>query len=132
MHKKKAILCLDDDEVILEALEHQLQKHFGETFLYEFAVDPMEALDVLEQLQEERIPLFMVISDWLMPEMRGDEFLREVDRKWPGTEKILLTGKTEIDSPEMEALDLFAFIYKPWDEDILHKTVREAWLAHKE
>lgn len=132
MHKKKAILCLDDDEVILETLEHQLQKHFGDTFFYEFAVDPMDALDVLDQLQEEHIPVFMVISDWLMPEMRGDEFLQVVEKRWPGVLRVLLTGKMEIDTPEIDALDLFGFIYKPWDEETLHKTVKDAWLNHKD
>jgi len=132
MHKKKAILCLDDDEIILETLEHQLQKHFGDTFLYEFALDPLDALEVLDELQEEHISVFMVISDWLMPEMRGDEFLQIVERRCPHAVRVLLTGKMEIDTPEIEALDLFSFLYKPWDEESLHKTVQKALLIHKD
>jgi len=127
MERKPAILCLDDDEVVLEALEHQLLKHFGENFLYEFALDPMEALDVLDQLKEEDISLFMVISDWLMPEMRGDKFIDMAKKLYPDAKSVLLTGKTQMNQPEIHALDLFGFLYKPWDEKDLCKTIKDAY-----
>jgi hypothetical protein len=49
MSKKSAILCLDDDELVLVALEYQLQKYYGGRFIYEFALDPLEGLDVISQ-----------------------------------------------------------------------------------
>lgn len=126
MDKKSAILCLDDDELVLETLEYQLQKRFGEQFYYEFALDPLEALETLDQLNRERIPLFLVISDWLMPEMNGDQFLSKVQDLYPGSLKVLLTGKTEEDTLDLEAFDLFGFLYKPWDEKSLISMVQKA------
>lgn len=132
MQKKSAILCLDDDELILETLEFQLQKFFGDKFLYEFALDPAEAMEILDQLKREHIKLFLVISDWVMPEMYGDKFLEYVGKAYPKAQKIMITGKANKDAPTMEALDLAGFIYKPWDEKTLHKAIENALSYYSE
>ncbi len=72
------ILCVDDETVILESLQEQISRHFGKQFLYEAAESAEEALEILEDLTDEGVKIVVIVSDWLMPGMRGDEFLVKV------------------------------------------------------
>jgi len=70
----------------------------------------------------------VVISDYLMPTMRGDEFLIKIHEKNPNILKILLTGHANIEgiTNAINNANLYRFIPKPWDRDDLILTVREA------
>ena len=37
----------------------------------------------------------IIVSDWLMPGMKGDEFLIQVHQKFPHIVKVLLTGQAD-------------------------------------
>ena len=120
-----AILCVDDEEVILESLKEQLKRKFSSQYIYEIAQSADEAWDIIEELQEEGIKILLVVSDWLMPEMKGDEFLIKVHHKFPKIVKVMLTGQADseaIERTEKEA-NLFACIHKPWTEDELAETI---------
>ncbi|MCB0478361.1 MAG: response regulator, partial [Crocinitomicaceae bacterium] len=80
---KKTILCLDDERTILTSLKGQLRRNFGSEYGYEFAESPEEALELIEELKQEDIDILLIVSDWLMPEMKGDEFLIKVHQKFP-------------------------------------------------
>jgi predicted signal transduction protein with EAL and GGDEF domain len=45
-----AILCVDDEIIILESLREQLQRHFGDRYLYEVAESVEEAWEVIDEL----------------------------------------------------------------------------------
>ena len=90
-----AILCVDDEQVILKSLTDQLKTHFGRAYLYETALNGEEALEVLDDLVEEGVKTLLVISDWLMPGMKGDELIIEVHKRFPRTAKVILTGQAE-------------------------------------
>ena len=72
---KPVILCVDDEAVVLESLEIELQQAFDDTYLYEFAESATEALEIIDELQEQQVEILLIMSDWLMPGMKGDEFL---------------------------------------------------------
>ncbi len=76
--RKKAILCVDDEMIILLALIQELKSSFGNEFLYEKATDANQAFEVIEDLELEGVKLILIISDWLMPGIKGDEFLEMV------------------------------------------------------
>jgi len=125
---KQAIICVDDEDIILEALKDQLGPFFENQFLIETSTTAEEALEIYDELIENGYEVPVVISDYLMPTMRGDEFLIKIHGKNPNILKILLTGHANIDgiTNAINNANLYRFIPKPWDRDDLILTVREA------
>lgn len=123
----KYIMCLDDEPMILRSLKGQLRRNFGNSYLYEFAESPNEAWELINELKEDEFEILLIVSDWLMPEMRGDEFLIKVHKKFPGIVKIMLTGQADLEAikrAEDEA-NLYRCINKPWSEQELVQTIEE-------
>ena len=112
---KPAILCVDDEAIVLESLEIQLQKYFGSKYLYEFAESAEEALEIIEEFVEQQIHVVVIISDWLMPGMKGDEFLVRVHQKIPNVIKIMLTGQADAEAIERakDEANLYQLFHKP-------------------
>ena len=125
---KQAIICVDDEDIILEALKDQLGPFFENHFLIETSTTAEEALVIYDELVENGYEVPVVISDYLMPTMRGDEFLIKIHERNPNILKILLTGHANIDgiTNAINNANLYRFIPKPWDRDDLILTVREA------
>lgn len=112
------ILCLDDERIVLDSLRGELLRNFGANYMYEFVESPAEAMEVIEEYYESNEVVILVISDWLMPEMKGDEFLIQLHKEYPGIVSIMLTGQADpqaIERAKREA-NLFACIAKPWSE----------------
>jgi len=125
---RAAILCVDDEAIILTSLKEQLRRRFGARYLYETASDAAQAWAVIEELCRERIDVLVIVSDWLMPGVRGDEFLIEVHRRQPAIVTVLLTGQADaaaIDRARRDA-NLHACLQKPWREDELVQTIESA------
>lgn len=121
-----AILCVDDERIILLSLRDQISKHFGDRYRYEFAESVEEAWEVIEELCAEGVKILIIVSDWLMPGMRGDEFLIQVHQRFPDIVTVLLSGQADETAIERarEQANLFAYIPKPWDEETLIKIVQ--------
>lgn len=124
-----AILCVDDEEIILKCLGDQLRRHFGDQYIYEFAESADEALEVIDDLNKEDVSIILIVSDWLMPGMKGDEFLIRVHRKFPGIVKVMLTGHADIQAIERarKDADLHRCISKPWTEEELIEAMTSGW-----
>lgn len=123
---KPTILCVDDEMVILQSLRTQLREAFGDNYVYEIAEDPEEALEVIDELTEEGCNVIMIVSDWLMPGMKGDEFLIMVHQRFPHVVKVMLTGQadeTAIARAKSEA-NLHRCLSKPWSEIELIETIK--------
>lgn len=125
---KQVILCIDDEEIILEALEEQLNNTFGSEYDIETSDSGEDAIDFFKELKKEGIKVPVVISDYIMPGMKGDEVLKEIHKLSPGSLKILLTGQASIDgiTNAINNAKLYRYIAKPWDKDDLVLTVKEA------
>lgn len=123
-----AILCVDDEATILSSLKEQLRRRFGERYLYETAGCAQEAWEVIDELCAEQIELLVIVSDWLMPGIKGDEFLTQVHQRHPGIVTVLLTGQADeasIDRARRDA-NLHACLCKPWRESELAATIESA------
>ncbi|MGF1521814.1 MAG: response regulator [Leptolyngbyaceae cyanobacterium] len=121
----KGILCVDDEIAILDSLKEQLKRHFGSRFFYEVATSADEALEVLEELEEEALDILIIVSDCLMPGMQGDELLVEVHQRYPNIVTVMLTGQAE-ESAIQRAIaeaNLYRCLDKPWAEDELVATI---------
>lgn len=122
----KAILCVDDERIILTSLRTQITRNFGQDFICELAESAEEALEVIDELSQENIAIIIVVSDWLMPNMKGDEFLIQIHQKHPKIIKILLTGQADRQAIERthQYADLHCHLPKPWDEQKLIEVLR--------
>ena len=123
-----AILCVDDEATILKSLEIELQEAFNDTYLYEFAESADEALEIIGELNRDRVHILIIVSDWLMPGMKGDEFLIKVHEKYPNIIKVMLTGHADRKAIEraQKYANLYHYLYKPWKAQELIDTIRSA------
>ncbi|MFB2878000.1 response regulator [Floridanema aerugineum] len=123
---KPAILCVDDEAVVLNSLKIQLKKEFGDAYTYEVAESADEALEIIEELQSEETDILVIVSDWLMPGIKGDEFLIRVHDKYPNIIKVMLTGQADETAIQRakEKAALHNCLHKPWSSDELIDTIK--------
>ncbi len=115
---RQSILIVDDDQDLRQFLE----ANFAQQYSVRTASNGVEALVRLAES-----PADLIISDWMMPEMDGDEFCRHVrkDINICHTPFIMLTAKTDDDS-KTGSMDCGAdmFIEKPFSMKYLSASVK--------
>lgn len=123
---KSAIICVDDEVTVLESLEIELQKAFKNQYQYEFAESADEALEVIEELVKDNVKIVVIVSDWLMPGMKGDELLILIHQRFPEVTTILLTGQADREAVEraINEAKIYAYLTKPWNTKELIETIR--------
>jgi hypothetical protein len=55
-----AILCVDDEVIILDSLREQLERHFGDSYVYEVAENVKEAWWIIEDLCESGVRVLVI------------------------------------------------------------------------
>lgn len=113
------ILIVDDEESIRSALRRVLRRDYK----LSFAPSAKEALQLLRSERPD-----VIISDHLMPEMTGLEFLKRCRLLYPTIGRVVLTGQAEM-TMVISAINegnVFRFLTKPWDEDELKLTIHLA------
>jgi signal transduction histidine kinase len=105
-----------------------LKRNLGEGYLIEVAESGEEALEIFAESVREGFSIPVIISDQIMPGMKGDDLLIQIHHHYPETLKILLTGQASADDvgKAVNFGNLYRFIAKPWDELDLCLTVKEA------
>ncbi len=93
MLNKPVILCVDDEQTVLDSLKIELKRTFCDQYLIETAESSEEALELVKQLIDDNYELPVVISDYIMPDMKGDELLTRIHAISPATAKVMLTGQ---------------------------------------
>jgi response regulator RpfG family c-di-GMP phosphodiesterase len=105
----------------------QLKNELPDDYIFEFSQDGEDGISIIDEYYEEGIGVVVIVSDWLMPGMRGDEFLVRVHQKYPSIVKVMLTGQADekaIERAYKEA-DLFRLLRKPWEKEDLISTINE-------
>ena len=122
------ILCVDDDKTVLQSLRTLLTKTLGVPCQVEIAESGQEALEILEEFRAEGRDVHVVISDFIMPSMRGDELLVRLHEKSPQMIKIMLTGQADFDGVKrvINEANLYRFLEKPFNNADLALTARSA------
>lgn len=125
---KPVIICIDDEPTILDSLKIQLKKALKDEYIIETAEGGEEALDLLAELIDDEYEVALVVSDYLMPNMRGDELLTRIHEVSPKTIKIMLTGQADLEAVAntINNAKLYRYIAKPWQSEDLKLTVKEA------
>jgi signal transduction histidine kinase len=124
-----SLLIVDDEPAVVQSLQLQLTSLASEGVWIEGALNAHEALELLPHLSA---PLAVVIADYLMPGMRGDDLLIEIHKRVPTAKLLLLTGQAEAHNVGkiVNAAPLYRYMAKPWDPLDLQMTIREALRAY--
>jgi signal transduction histidine kinase len=124
------LLCVDDDPTVLTALRALLGT-LEPRHTIEIAQSGEEALEIAAELCAQGRPLAVVISDFKMPRMCGDELLIRLHALSPDTVKIMLTGQSDFDGVKraINGADLYRFLEKPFNNDDFLLTIKSALTA---
>lgn len=107
------ILIVDDEKLVLDGLKDTLRKHYN----VHTALSAKDGITLLE----DSGPYAVVISDMIMPDVDGAQFLSEVKERFPHSTRILLTGQAnaEAASRAVNEGSVFRFLMKPCDTKTL-------------
>lgn len=119
MSESGSVVIVDDEEMVLTSISSFLMletEYDVQTFL--------SAKEALAFIQGNEVDL--VISDYLMPEMDGIQFLAEVKKVRPETTRIILTGYADKENAikAINDVGLFQYIEKPWENEDLRIIIR--------
>ena len=129
---KGILLCVDDELIVLNALKDQLQNSYGSKHIIEIAESAEEGLEILDDYKSDGLLPLVIISDWLMPGMKGDEFLINAHEKYPYVVKILLSGEADKDAVlrAKDNANLHEFFDKPWDSEELIASIDKGLMEY--
>ncbi len=120
MHQH-TVLFVDDEANILRAVQRLLR---NEDMNVLSASTPSEALEILSRVEAE-----VVVTDQRMPEMSGVDLLSAVRDRHPDIVRMMLTGYKDM-TIAVEAInrgEIFRLMTKPWNDDELKATLRQAF-----
>ncbi len=119
MERSLNILVVDDEQVVLDSIKKHLKK---DNYNIRTA---LTAKDGLQLFDSETMDI--VLTDLMMPEMDGLEFMKEVKDRQPLTPVIMITGYATINTA-LQATELGAFDYiaKPFTKSELRAVLQRA------
>lgn len=115
------IVVVDDEKMVTSAFKTLFKvEGFNDAHLFN---SPKDALDYLKSETPD-----LIISDFIMPEMNGLEFLREAKKLHSDVSMILLTGYADKENAikAINEIGLYKYIEKPWDNDDLIMNIKNA------
>lgn len=120
------ILCVDDEPAILDGLARQLRHHYD-------VVTATSGANALQLLEADPDRFAVVVSDMMMPQMTGAEFLARARSIAPGAVRILLTGHADIESAVAAVNDggISHFLTKPCPRSDLLAALSTAVAQHR-
>ncbi len=126
MNDKGFILCVDDQPEVVDMLLMQLENAVGDECVIEVAESAAEALKVLHELEAQGYVIELVITDEIMPGLKGSRFLEIIYEHDPDIMTMMLTGQAGLDDViyAVNYGHLAKCLKKPWDYDELRETVQ--------
>jgi CheY-like chemotaxis protein len=125
---RTVILLVDDEKTVLDSLSEQLRRLYPQGIECEVAESAAEAWELLRELSDDHVAVMVVVSDWLMPGQRGDEFPCEVRAAYPHIGRVMLTGQADPAALERArtAGVVHRILFKPWRPEDLRVAIAEA------
>ena len=123
-NEEYTVFIVDDEEMVTTSISTLFMLETDYNVLT--FNSPSEALDGLQNQEAD-----LVISDYLMPgEMNGVEFLLELKKLQPDAIRILLTAYADKENAirAINEVELYQYVEKPWDNDVLLLLVRNGLL----
>ena len=114
------VLLVDDEEDFVTTLSDRIRE-------YRFQSDTALSGEQAIELVANQVPDVMVL-DLKMPRLDGLAVLRQVKKKHPDVQVIILTGHGSFrDRLAAMSLGVFAFLEKPLDIDDLIRSIKAAY-----
>lgn len=112
-----AIMILDDEPQVLNAVERDLRQHYRSNYRIVKSTNGQDALEALKKLKERNTPVALFLVDQRMPKMSGTEFLADAASLYPQARKVLLTAyaDTQAAIASINDIGLDYYLMKPWD-----------------
>jgi phosphoserine phosphatase RsbU/P len=131
---RSVIVCIDDEHIILRSLQAELRNAIGSGYRIEIAESGEEALEIIEEYLSDGFNIPVVICDYIMPQMKGDEILSHIHKLTPRTHNIMLTGQSSIEgiTNAINQANLYRFISKPWIPNDMAMTIRQAIRSYEQ
>jgi PAS domain S-box-containing protein len=115
------VLVVDDEDVVLQTAKLALERH---GYIVLTALSGRTAIEILHR---ERDRVSVVLLDSAMPEMSGQETLRELLKIRPDLEVLVSSGYAEEETMRLFAgLPVLGFVQKPYTPTRLAKEVKAA------
>jgi HD-like signal output (HDOD) protein/ActR/RegA family two-component response regulator len=114
------VLFVDDEPHLLAALRRMLRSERERWDMF-FASSGAEALELMAAE-----PVDAIVSDMRMPGMDGAELLGRVQRDWPSTVRIILSGQADLASVIAVLRSAQQFLAKPCEAAVLIGAVDQA------
>ena len=110
------ILFVDDEQMLLDGVKRQFFNQFN-------ILTACGGQAGLEILRREKVAL--IVSDMIMPEMNGSQFLQKAKEICPDSVRVILSGQSEIFDVIASINDgnIFRFLVKPCPRDVLEKVL---------
>ena len=115
------VAFIDDDKSILESIKLLFKDEPYELYVF---VNPFEAI---KEISEKEFAL--VIVDLIMPQIKGNDVIKEIHRIQPWTECMLMTVNTYLVDEVHSARKV---IEKPWNVIELKETVKQSILLSED
>lgn len=125
---KYAIVCVDDEPVIVELLSFQLKKLFNkESTFVETYTNPKEVEEGIDSIIAHGIQVIFMVVDYQMPLLNGAQLIRSIKAKYPMIKFFMLSGQanSSVVDQLLEEGILERFIAKPWSEKDLKVALDE-------
>lgn len=117
--QSNVVAVIDDEPMVTQSIKNFLALETD----YEVLVfnSPRDAITSLRNK-----PIDVVISDYLMPDLNGIEFLLQLKEIQPHATRILLTGYADKENAikAINDVGLYQYIEKPWENEDLKLIIR--------
>jgi thioredoxin reductase (NADPH) len=117
MKVKPAIVTVDDDPAVLNAVERDLRRQYGAEYRIIKADSGVRALEAVRELKARNHAVALFVVDERMPQMSGTDLLAAAKELYPDARKVLLTAyaDTEAAIAGINRVGLDHYLMKPWD-----------------
>ena len=119
LYQGKETILFVDDEVYLAEVGREMLEDYG------YVVDTMTSpIQALERFEKDQDRYDLLITDYTMPKMTGDQLVERIHGLRPGLPVIMCTG-TELPLEISQRIIVAKTLLKPFDMDELLKVVRQ-------
>ena len=124
VNQASTVLVVDDDVDVAEVIRHMLT---AQGFSTRVAHSPQQVLDLFDQSRERPD---LLISDIVMPDLRGDELVRQLRQQGENLPVIYMTGHATGIAVDMASLGGYPLLHKPFQSaellDVVQQVISDA------
>ena len=119
--RKKNILFVDDNQNIINGIKRQLRPYREQWEIF-FADSGAQALLLMRQQAID-----LIVTDMLMPEMQGDELLKQVREEFPAAVRMILSGYADEETLRKGLELAHQYLSKPCNAEMLRKAISQVF-----